>query len=271
MIPDETKKLTRGLKDISPLFVVAPEEPRRYHPPGIQVLAASSLEGDGDGLFLNSFFAHQIASSERACSLVSVLPRHARISQEVRGRGSEPFGAHLNRYGLYWDELRNIATGSSVPSEGKILKDRDIFLDFECRQLILMDEILCLLDKWVLVLKPDGESLTEGYKTIKAGMAMNPRLRFFITLAGPVDVPKGEWIVTKFSELIFNHLGTSIGWLGWIDLSDPEKHFSVALHAGPLHYEDWSDRPDLGKFGLACWLESLERRQLAGSAAGGLR
>lgn len=261
MMRDDSKKLVRGLKDISPLFVAPPEEPLTRHAPELQVLAVSSPDGDGDSLFLNSVFAAQIASGEKACSLVSVLPRCARVSQEVRTKGSEPFGDHLQRHCLYWDELKDLVRGPSAPKESGLLKDRDIFLDFEHRQLFQFDQTLCLLDKWILLLKPTGESLTEGYKMMKAGKALNPQISFFITLEGPVDAARGEWVVGQFSDFVFKHLDTNIGWLGWMDLSDPARHFSAALHSDSLLYQPWSVRPDLGKFALAQWVESLEQRE----------
>lgn len=270
MIRDEGKKLVRGLKEISPLFITPPEEPFVRHAPELQVLAVSSPEGEGDALFLNSFFATQLASGQKACSLVSVLPRCSRASQEALRRGSESFGDHLKRYCLYWDELRDVV-GRPVAGERGALGDRDIFLDFEHRQLFQFDQTLGLIDKWVLVLKPTGESLTEGYKMIKAGLALNPQLRFFITLEGPVDVSKGEWVVGKFSDFVFSHLDTNIGWLGWMDLSDPDRHFSAALHADSLLYQSWNARPDLGKFALAHWVESLEQKETVKMLAGGSR
>ena len=140
------------------------------------------------------------------------------------------------------------------------LGNRDIFLDFEHRQLYQFDQILCLIDKWVLLLKPTGESLTEGYKMMKAALALNPQISLYVTLEGHANASKGEWVVERFSDFVFKHLDANLGWIGWVDLSDPEKHFSAALHSDPLLYQSWNARPDLGKFALANWAESLENR-----------
>ena len=261
MIRDDAKKLVRGLKDISPLFVAPPEEFLVKRAPELQVLGVSSPEGDGDSLFLNSFFASQIASEEKTCSLVSVLSRHLRTSQNARAKDSESFGSHLQRHCLYWDELKDLVNRSPVPGEGRMIRDRDIFLDFEHSQLLQFDQALGLIDKWVLLLKPTAESLTEGYKMIKAGLAMNSQVNFFITLEGRVDASKGELIFERFSEFVFKHLKATPGWLGWMDLADPEQHFSSALHVESLQYQPWNARPDLGKFALANWIESLERKE----------
>lgn len=255
----ESKRLVRGLKDISPLFVSSLEEkiePRRA--PEIQVLGVSSPGGDGDSLFLNSFFATQMAAGEKKCSLVSLLSRQARISQQAAFQDSEPFGDHLQRHCIYWDELRDLVSHPPQPREGVSLKDRDIFLDFEYRHVLQFEQVLCLLDKWILLLKPTAESLTEGYKMMKAGISLNPQISFFITLEGPAEAQKGELIFERFSDFVHKYLHTNLGWLGWVDLSDPERHFSAALHTDLLLYQSWAARPYLGKFALAQWIDSLE-------------
>ncbi len=261
MSMEDAKKLVRGLRDVSPLFVAPPETTPTRHALELQVLGVSSPDGEGDSLFFNSFFATQLASGEKACSLVSVLPRHTKALHGIKTEETESFGNNLQRHCLYWDELKNLVTRSPASREGAMLEDRDIFLDFEYRQLFQFDQAACLLDKWILLLKPTAESLTEGYKIMKAGLALNPRISFFITLEGRVDAVRGEWVFERFSDLVFKHLNAGIGWLGWVDLSDPERHFSTALHLDPLLHQPWNARPDLGKFALADWVELLERKE----------
>jgi hypothetical protein len=268
---DDPKKLVRGLKDISSLFAAVPGETPVRRSPEVQVLGVSSPDCDGDSLLLNTFFASQIASPAKACSLLSVLPRFSKDSPEAGHGASEPFGDHLRRYCLYWDELRDLAGASSLLQAGGILQSRDIFLDFEYRHLLHFERALCLLDKWVLLLKPTSESLTEGYKMMKVGLALNPQLEFYIALAGQAEGAKGEMIFDQFSDFAFRHLDVYLGWLGWMDLADPARHFSAALHTEPLRYQPWNTRPSLQKFMLAGWIESLERKMQPSIPAGSLR
>ena len=261
---DDSKKLVRGLKDISPLFGEVSEEGQVHRAPEIQVLGVSSPDCDGDSLLLNTFFASQIASPDKACSLLSVLSRHAKASLGVGNGKSESFGDHLERYSLYWDELRGLINGPFAPRAEGLLQSRDIFLDFEYRHLLHFEKIISLLDKWVLVLKPTAESLAEGYKMMKVGLALNPQLEFFITLSGSVEEAKGAIIFDRFSDFVCKHLEAQLGWLGWMDLADPARHFSAALHAEPLKYQQWNAKPSLQKFVLAGWIESLEKKAQAG-------
>jgi len=260
---DDSKKLVRGLKDISPLFgAVSAEVPVRRSPE-IQVLGVSSPDCDDDSLFLNTFFASQIVSPERACSLVSVLSRKTRVPSGFGDGLAESFGDHLERYCLYWDELHDLISGSSFSRSGEALQSRDIFLDFEYRHLLHFEKVISLLDKWVLLLRPTAESLTEGYKMMKAGLALNPQLEFYITLSGRAEEAKGAMVFDRFSSFVSGHLNAQLGWLGWMDLADPARHFSTALYAEPLKYQQWNSKPNLRKYLLADWTESLERKTRA--------
>ncbi|MFA7255369.1 MAG: hypothetical protein WC133_04655 [Candidatus Omnitrophota bacterium] len=264
---DDPKKLIRGLKDISPLFTAAAEEIPVRRSPEIQVLGVSSPDCEGDSLLLNTFFASQVASSGKACSLLSVLSRYAGGFSGTGKDMPESFGEHLQRYCLYWDELRDLVSGPFMPRAEGVLQSRDIFLDFESRHLLHFEKAVSLLDKWVLLLKPTAESLTEGYKMMKVGLALNPQLEFYITLAGRAEEAKGDMIFDRFSDFALKNLDVQLGWLGWMDLADPAQHFSSALHTEPLRYQSWNARPSLQKFVLAGWIESVERKMQAGAFA----
>jgi hypothetical protein len=257
-MPDP-KKLVRGLKDLSPLFNVAPEEVPVRRSPEIQVIGVSSPDHDSDSLLLNTFFASQLASAQRACSLVSVLSRQAKVPQGAGSGTPESFGEYLERYCLYWDELRDLIHGTVPRPEGRLLQSRDIFLDFEYRHLLHCEKALGLLDKWVFLLKPTAESLAEGYKMMKVGIALNPQVEFFIALSGAAEGSKGKMIFEQFSDFTTQNLGVPLGWLGWMDLADTAKHFSADLHVESLRYQNWDAKLNLQKFMLAGWVESLEK------------
>lgn len=257
---DDSKKLVRGLKDISPLFSAGAAELPVRRSPEVQVVAVSTPDCEGDSLLLNAFFASQIASSGRACSLLSVLSRANRSFSGSEGCARESLGDNLERYCLYWDELRDLASGPSTPRVSGMLQGRDIFLDFEYRHLFHFERAVSLLDKWVLVLKPTVDSLTEGYKMMKVGLAINPQLEFYIALSGKAEESTGSIIFDRFSDFALRHLEVPLGWLGWMDLADPARHFSADLNTEILKYQSWNPKPSLQKFVLAGWIESLGQK-----------
>ncbi len=257
-----SKKLIRGLKDVSPLFGagVAVREPLLARSaPELQVMAVSSPDYENDSLLLNTFFASEIAQQGKACSLVSILSRCSRSPREgLRLKQSENFGQHLKRHCLYWDELKELLRVPPPATHGGMLRSRDIFLDFEFRQLMQCEAAMGLLDKWVLLLRPTAESLTEGYKMMKLGLSLNPQLGFFIALEGKVEPSMGGMIFERFSGVVLKHLSLDLGWLGWVDLSDPDRCFSAMLHSDQLSFQPWNERPVLEKFALAGWVEARE-------------
>jgi len=265
---NDSKKLVRGLKDISPLFSATAEESPIFRAPEVQIIGVSSPDADGDSLLLNTFFASQIASLDKACNILSVLPRHANTQLGYESGRFESFGGHLERCCLYWDELRDLVGESSGSHAAGMLQSRDIFLDFEYRHLLYYEKILGLLDKWVLVVRPAAESLTEAYKMMKVGLAINPQLECYMTLSGQAEEIRGTMVFERFSEFVLRHLDIELGWLGWMDLADPSRHFSSSLHAELLKYQSWNVRPNLQKFMLADWIESLQikpRKVLGGA------
>jgi hypothetical protein len=268
---EDPKKLVRGLKDISPLFNAASQEAPVRHSPEVQVLGVSSPDCEGDSLLLNTFFASQIASPHKACSLLSVLSRNAKVFLGAGQGMPESFGDHLERYCLYWDELRDLISEPFSSRAGGMLQSRDIFLDFEYRHLLHFEKAVSLLDKWVLLLRPTAESLTEGYKMMKVGLALNPQLEFYITLSGKAEEAKGTMIFDRFSDFALRQLDAPLGWLGWMDLADPTRHFSAALHTESLKYQSWNAKPSLPKFMLAGWLDSVEKKAQRGALAEAVR
>lgn len=253
-----SKKLVRGLKDISPLFIQSQESVPVKRPSEVQILSVSSPHADGDSLLLNTYFASRLASSEKPCSLISLLSRASNVcAWHSTIKKSEPFGRNIKRHTLFWDELRD--TLEAGPEGGKrALKDRSVFLDFEYHHLFYFPKLLTLLDKWVLFLKPTQESLIEGYKMIKAGFKLNPFMECFVLLEAKADPPSDSSIFEKFAALVSRHLRANLGWLGWLDLSDPERFFSARLNTDQLHFQPAHAKMSSEKLVLANWIEMNE-------------
>lgn len=257
---DASKKLVRGLKDISPLFQEEPPHSKISRPLELQVLGISSPHYDEDSFFLNAFLASQFTSSEKPISLVSVFSRYSQPPQDLEAENLASSRSHFHRHCIYWDQLEDVITLAPESHDPKRLVSRDIFLDFERHHLLYSPRVIRLLDKWVLVMRPTAESLTEGYKMMKAGFAMNPEVEFFIILEGKAQEAQGRVIYEHFSNFIMRHLQVNLGWLGWVDFSDPAHQFSSALHIDQLFYQSWQVRPCLEKFVLASWVESMEEK-----------
>ncbi|HOW59719.1 MAG TPA: hypothetical protein PLO78_08365 [Candidatus Omnitrophota bacterium] len=265
---DATKKLIRGLKDVSSIFQEElPETSFVRQTPELQVLGVSSPQCDNDALFLNTYFASKIASPNKPCSLISLLSRSSR-ADGLDKKGFEPLGDYLKRHCIYWDELQSNLDTFQNSGINKPVKSRDIFLDFEYQQLLYSEQIVRLLDKWIILLRPTGESLAEGYKLMKAGVAINPQVEFFVALEGDAENLHGSVVYEYFSDFVFQHLNFNLTWLGWLDLSCTDRNISSTLHTDLLLYQAWNARPCLEKFALAEWIESVENESQKKSLEG---
>ncbi len=259
---DADKKLIRGLKDCSSIFDDASSREQKsevFKLPEIQVLAVSGPDHDADSLFLNTFFATQLAAPNKECSLISVLSRSSNESAASVPLSIENLGKSILRYGIYWDKLKTLLKSASLGRPEGTLSSRDVFIDFEYRHLLHCEQLMTVLDKWVLLLRPDAESIEEGYKMIKAALGINPYLECYVALEGVVHSAKGELIFERFSELVERYLKTRVNWLGWMNLADPHKHFSSSLEVELLKYQAWASQPSLPRAILANWIEKTQK------------
>jgi len=251
------KKLIRGLKDVSALFE-SPQQPVVRKLSDIQILGVSSPDEDDDSLLLNTYFASRMASESKPCSLVSLLSRSA-ASCSWRGgmQKIEPFGRNIKRHTFFWDEFREVVeAGTGQPWVSCV--SRSIFMDFQYQHLVHYPRLPEILDKWILFLKPSAESLTGGYKMIKAGLALNPHLECFVLFQTKVDPPADSTIFEKFAALASKYLKIHLGWLGWLNLSNRDRFFEAELNVDQLHFCPAQTRSSPEQLALAHWIARAE-------------
>ncbi len=232
----EARKLRRGLKELSPLFHDTPETPRPWiesPEPLLEVLSVVSADTAGDSFFLNSFMASQIASAEKPSSLFSFqYHRH-----EDKPLDNEFFSPYLRRFSLSWDQFEEVCRW---PIHRDFLASpfaQLLFFDFESFSLPQFEKAVTLIDKWIFVLRPTYESMTETYKLMKAALHVNPAGAYFVLLEGPVDGGKGSYLFEKFSSFVAKYLGIQIYGLGYLDFAQGSEQMAAALNLDSLFLE----------------------------------
>lgn len=225
---NEERKLKRGLKDISPLFSREKEEGEggtvvESVEPSIQILSVFSPGLSGDSLFLNTYFASQLASRERPCSILSIHSRYLERTRVENGNlresaAQESLGIHLKRHILSWDEFDQVWQRPLAPRLSAQPASQILFLDFEYSQAPRFEKVAPILDKWILYLQPTFESLSEAYKMIKAASALNVHLEYFLLFAGRPTDKRGAHLYEMFSDMAARRLGISLNWLGSLHL-----------------------------------------------------
>lgn len=237
------KRLKRGLHDISPLF-----RPPAMHPSGsvektaravptgrsrfdVQFLTVSVPDHEGDAFLANAFVASRILrKTSLHASLVSLVPgpnaRHPRVRES--SPAVEMLDSRFSRYRLSPEELWTFAHAPAVSDPGFASPPREnapsflVFLEFEPSQFRSLARVAPLLDRVVLFVQPQVDSLREAYRLIKVFWSLNREIEFLLLFRGGVRAEGGEgFLYERFSLITSRFLGLSPGWLG--ELSLPEK------------------------------------------------
>ncbi len=264
---DPSKKLKRGLKDLSPLFSPQSEEQGNDQSkfPRLECLSVFSPDYPGDSFFLNSYLASQIASCECPCDIISV--QH---SKDEQTRLRPPFycenlSEHMTRTHLNWEEFDEICARPLEANHSPQDPHRMLFLDLDYGNISRMEKIIPILDKWVLLLQPNTESLAEAYRLIKGTRALNQSLEYYLILEGQSRDETKSFIFEQFSSLLARRLGINLVWLGYLHSSRASRSFSAELELEHLFFKNLglTDAPE--KISLA-QLVLNEKRSTSGAA-----
>ena len=235
------KRLRRGLEDLSPLFQPAGQPVSESHPPplsspfDVQFVSVCVPEHEGDAFFANAFLASQmIHRTHLLASLVSVVP--GMNAAPVKTRDGFPalelLDSRISRLSLSHQELWSFTKQSSahlepLHPEPNGLAPFLIFLEFEPSQFRSLAHIALLLDRVILFLQPEVESLREGYRVMKILWNLNRDIEFLLLFRSGEDLRgKSGFFFERFSLITSRFLGISPGWLG--DLAFPGKKQAAA-------------------------------------------
>ncbi len=251
----ETRKLRRGLGDISPLFkeVLEAAKPSIEPPePLLEVLSVISLESPGDSFLLNSFIASQIASAEKPCTLFSFQPTLFRKEPAQH----DFLSGHVRRVNLAWEQFEKICRW---PIHREFLESpfaQVLFFDAEPFGPSQFEKIVPLIDKFIFFLRPTYESMTETYKWMKAACHLNRQGTYFVLLEGGPEDKKGSYFFEKFSAMIAKHLSVQIYWLGYLNIGQRLEPIASALNLEHLFLEGCSNINSPEKIALAEYLHA---------------
>ncbi|MBN1687827.1 MAG: hypothetical protein JW893_01870 [Candidatus Omnitrophica bacterium] len=260
---DPKRRLKRGLKDISPLFqqkVETVERQNLLNEKRIECLSVFNPDRPGSSLFLTSYLASRVADTSCPCTIISLTSRYlGRPEDAPTILQSESFGSNIRWVSFTWDQLERVWEYPHDVVSSESFANQKFFLDFEYNRIAQFDKIIPVLDKWILLVRPNIESLSEVYKAMKASMALNPHLEYYLLFDGAVTQEKGSFLYEKFSEMTSRHLGLSVTWLGRLQEGMHQYTFSSSLALEHLSSKPVENYNSLEKRMLARLLQtSLE-------------
>lgn len=233
MEPGAEKKLKRGLEDLSPLFQTGVRPRPAVLPtpsPSFEVsfAAVCAPDHEGDAFLANAYVASQLVRrTDASASLVSVTPGLGNGSSKnpKPSLSLEFLDPRISRVTVSHQELWSLAQKEAVPQAPPSPVWSEpflIFLEFEPWQFRSLARIGALLDRVVLFVSPEVESLREAYRLTKIFSGINPEVEFFLLFRGKTDPSgRGEFLFERFSLIASRFLGVSPTWLG--DLAFPER------------------------------------------------
>jgi hypothetical protein len=226
---EEPKHLKRGLKDLSPLFQANPQKqnaplsvtpaPAPTPTTVLQSLNVLCPEAPQQSLFLNACMASKMQTLGYDSALISVRDK---------SHAEKPVTTPVRRFELSPAQFEEICHSKIRSSES--FGSSVFFFDFDYQNPIHVKKVLPILDKWILLIKPEQESISEGYKFIKTSLAMNPGLEYFMMINGMAG-NASTMLYERFSEMVSRRLGVALNWLGHFDLRFPSVTNGISLES----------------------------------------
>ncbi len=253
MIPD-SRKLKRGLKDISPLFEGAASEPSMietgFEKGGFQLVSFFSPDGNASPLVLSEYLVSQLIHQNHSASVLSLRPKDGETY--LRKTGLQTMG---------WDQFLEIcgSSGRGLCRAPEIA--HTLFLDFDYSNPEYFQKIVPMLDQWILLVSPEMESLSEAYRVMKASAALNSHLEYFLLFDKITADEQASRLFEKYGELVCRRLSIHVSWLGSVQMK-PGKSPSARLALEALFLGNSSDMESIEKRAIAEFLlKPAEQRQ----------
>lgn len=266
----ERLKLKRGLSDISPLFTksdrlsqhLAIREPENVlgssafdsYP---EIIFSWSSEDEADAHFLNNFFASKLVSPHSPGLLMTVGndPK-----ANVKVAKSEPWSRSLRRLFIPVSKIEEAFASDSLNSlsEFKTGLGAHIFLEMKMGVLLKHPDMVKSLDRIVLFMHPQVDSITETYRKLKKLVLLGLSAEIEIVFDADDAAGLSARVYELFSDFISKRLSLSVNYLGTLHLSRGQGGL-----AQDLRWENWEQgmrarEVSIEKLRFLSWIEKMQ-------------
>ena len=263
---NEPKKLKRGLRDISPLFdpnAKSVEEPTVLvnQEVGLRVLSVFSPDFKGDRRLLSQMLGLKLCSADHGGSILSIASTETaqKVEEEDRRQENpEILNPSLKRFNCTENDLDTIFQAQHS-REVSFLNTQTIIFDFDHYEPKVFEKIMPVIDQWVILIRPTLEGVSEAYKLIKASVALNPDLEYFLAVDALQDDPRVGELYEKLSDMISRRLHVQLNWLGCMPVSKGIRALSWELHLDQLAVKNIEKIDSIEKMALAAYLSPGKR------------
>ncbi len=220
---EESRKLKRGLRDVSALFVdearpPAPAEPKRaallpkpQRPTQCWTLIRAGESGGRELTRRHFRLAQKLGRVGMPAARLSVISSGLSPNKGMISPPEE--SARITPRCMAPEDFEKLSGPGQILemfSEHPVI----VILDFSLEREELVYKAAAVLDKCVLVVGPSMESLSESYRFIKMASRINRALEYHVLFEGILGEEKGGLFFERFSEIVSKHLGVRLEWLG---------------------------------------------------------
>ncbi len=262
---NEPRKLKRGLSDISPMFGegAKQEVPPRPHLAtleiGVRIMAISSPGVKGDTKMLGQMLALKLAGSDQSCSILQIASQKT-DDAEKSGVLSEVLGPNLKRVKMTPCEFDGVCQITQSREVG-LNASQTILIEFDEQDSVSFEKVIPAIDQWIILIPPSLEGLSEAYKMIKASVALNRGVEYFLAVDALSDDPRTGELYEKLSEMVSRRLHVQLNWLGCMPISKGVRAFSWELRLDQLCMKTIDKIDSVEKMALAAYFQPVSNEE----------
>lgn len=230
-LPD--KKLKRGLKDVSSLFQEAPAPlPTSVTPRVFSLPAEPQKIGLWTGQQAERLHVFDVFSGLLQKEGLSSTRIKIRSESQDRQRTSLDDSPAIKSCTMTLEQFEIICHNGFKAVEE--LEENILWVDFDGECPWQAQRVMAMLHKWILVVKPDLESLSEAYRLIKKSHQIHKRADYYM-ISEIEDSSRAGLLYERFSAMISKHLGLPLNWLGWKQIGFKEDYSHVQFKMLQAH------------------------------------
>jgi len=270
----ERLKLKRGLSEISPLFTktsrlsdsMVVHEPDSVLPPSSllgqpEIVFSWSVDDEADAHFLNNYFASKLVSPHSPGLLITVGTERKQTESVPK---SEPWNDSLRRLCVPASQINEAFSSKLMTYDGALSFEfgNRIFLEMKMNVLLKSPDLIKSLDRVVLFMHPQVESITETYRKLKKMAACGLSADISIVFDADDAAGLSARVYELFSDFVSKRLSLNSNYLGTLHLSRGGAGLSQ-----DLRWTNWGAgslfrKMNLEKLRFLSWVEKKQGAQI---------
>ncbi len=270
----ERTKLTRGLADISPLFLKEKNLSRvraQIIKPDLDLPVASpssrmelffvwSVDDETDSHFLNSFLASKLTSVVDPAILLCFEKNSEKKSPER----TESSNQSLQRICLPATKIEEALVYEGWEATSYRAKaGLNVFLDMGMESLLDQPQLVPLLSHIVLFVRPNVDSVTEVYRRLRHFVALGLQAEISILFDAADSGGLPARLFELFSDFVSRKLSLSINYLGTLHLSRSAHGLEQDIRWDNLNLSRIARSETIEKLRFFKWVEQLQRQAVS--------